>query len=264
MFRRVRIAEKGEELFKQEYPCNADEAFLTSGRPVFHPERLAEMLPKVCKPLRRMALEGDTFEEHPLGELRVFLEHEPAETYYIGADVGQGVQRDWSVAQVFDSKRRQVAVWRSDRTDAALFGYTLSRLGLFYNNAQIIVEANGPGILANHVLFKEQVYPYVFQETIYDKVTDTETERVGFLTTEKSKNLIINELRVRVRTGELTIFDETTLAEMQSYVVTETGRLEAEKGCHDDTVMALALADHINEGAFTPIKNDDTFYEEIE
>ena len=39
---------------------------------------------------------------------------------------------------------------------------------------------------------------------------------------------------------------------MMTYIVTESGSMEAEAGCHD-TVMALALANHVHEGAW-PLK----------
>jgi len=264
MFRRIKIAEKGEALFMQEYPCNADESFLTSGRPVFHPEKLGEMLKNARDPIEIQTLEGDKFNEHPLGELRVFLPYDPKASYYIGADVGFGVRKDFSVAQVLDAKRRQVAVWRSDRTNEDYFGTVLANLGRTYNDAPIICERNGPGILTNRVLTRDERYAYAYQETVYDKVTDAETTHVGFLTTEKSKPLIVGELRANLRDGELEVYDRETLEEMRSYIVTETGRMEADKGKHDDTVMALAMANHINEGAWEPVANIDAYYEELE
>lgn len=263
MFRRIKIAEKGEEFFKQEYPCDADEAFLTSGRPVFLPQRLEDMRQAITKPIATKALEGDEWNDHPLGELLCYEELNTRETYYIGADVGQGVQRDFSVAQVCNSKREQVAVWRG-QVDPDYFGTILAHLGRYYNDAQVICERNGPGILTNRVLYKDENYPWVYQETVYDKTTDTETTHIGFLTSEKSKPLVINELRAHVRTGEITIRDQVTLDEMRSYIVTETGRMEAEKGSHDDTVIALALCDHINAGPWNPVPNSPDFYCEIE
>jgi hypothetical protein len=263
-FRRAKIAEKGLDLFRQEYPCNAMESFLTSGRPVFNPDRLQEQMANIRPPLYRLALEGDEWNEHALGELRVFRELDDLETYYIGADVGLGVKQDYSVAQVFDSKRRQVAIWRDDRTEPGYFGTTLAHLGRFYNDAMIICESNGPGILTNRVMSQYEDYPNVFQETRYDKLSDEETLRLGFTTSEKSKGLVISELREHLRQREITIHDEDTLDEMRSFIVTETGRMEADKGKHDDTVMALALADHINEGPVTPIKNEASWYVGIE
>lgn len=268
MFRRAKIAEKGEALFMQEFPCNADESFLTSGRPVFHPEKLAEMLQHQRQPIGTMALEqvddGWQFADHPLGELKVYLPYNPKETYYIGGDVGFGVRKDFSVAQVMDSSRRQVACWRSDRVNEDHFGTVLAHLGRYYNDAEIICERNGPGILTVRVLSKDEAYQPLFQETVYDKVTEAETTYIGFLTTEKSKPLVVGELRANLRDGEIEVYDPTTLDEMRSYIVTETGRMEADKGKHDDCVMALALANHINEGAWTPVTVTDDWYQGID
>ena len=44
MFRRKKVAQNGIDLFRQEYPSEPDEAFLTTGRPVFNPEQLADSL----------------------------------------------------------------------------------------------------------------------------------------------------------------------------------------------------------------------------
>lgn len=264
MFRRTRIAEKGRELFQQEYPCDADEAFLTSGRPVFNPERIAELRANARPVISRMALTAGEWEEHPMGELRLFHPIDPKEAYYLGCDVGFGVRKDPSVIQVQDGKRRQVAVWRSDRVDPDYLGTVLAAMGRLFNDGQIICESNGPGILTNRVLSKDEAYPYVFLETVYDKVNEVEMERVGFNTNEKSKALIINELRAHLRTREIEINDPITLDELQSFIVTETGRMEAEKGTHDDCVISLALVDHINEGAFILAVNDDADYVSIE
>ncbi len=263
MFRRRKIAQHGLELFQQEYPATADEAFLTTGRPVFHPMRVTEMLDAAREPKLRMSLFNGVWEEQPRGELAMFYEHDPAETYYIGADIGMGVKRDWSVAQVFDSKNRQVAVLR-DQIEPDHFATVLYHLGRHFNDARIIPEANNHGILTCYRLAKELNYPNVFQEVIYDKVTDTETVRVGFTTNAKTKPLVIDKLRAKVRDREITIHDRTTLEEMRSFIVTETGSMQAERGCHDDTVMALALCNHINEGTFTPIVNMDDWYVKLE
>lgn len=264
VFRRAKIAEKGRDLFKQEFPFNADESFLTSGHPVFNPERVQEMLEEKREPIARKTLINRNWEDSPRGELHCFLPHDPKETYYIGADVSAGVGKDWSVAQVFDSQRRQAAVWRSNRTDPDYYGTVLANLGRFYNDAMICCESNKDGILVNRVIQKDEAYQWLYQETMYDKVTDTETLKYGFLTTEKSKPLVIDKLRANVRTKDIEIYDETTLLEMRSFIVTESGRMEAEKGQHDDHVMALALADHINEGAFQLVTNESGWYGEIE
>jgi len=277
MFRRRKIAGKGEDLFKQEYPLNVEESFLTSGRPVFKLEKIDAMRNKAkamfpkspdsdlgWEPIARLALFGKRWENDPRGDLLCYRPLDEAETYYVGADVGAGVRKDFSVAQVFDSHRRQCAVWRSDRTDPDYFGTVLANIGRLFNDALIVCERNNHGILTNRVIQKDEGYPNFYTETVVDKITDVETTFVGFFTSEKSKPLIIDKLRANVREGNIEIYDRATLAEMQSFIVTDKGTMEAEKGCHDDTVMALALCDHINEGFYAPIINHDAWYERIE
>ena len=101
MFRRRKIAQNGADLFKQEYPAEPEEAFLTTGRPVFNPEQLTECLGDARDMDERLALEGEDWVNHPRGELTTYIGHRPGEDYVIGADVAMGVRGgDFSVAQV--------------------------------------------------------------------------------------------------------------------------------------------------------------------
>lgn len=263
MFRRKKVANSGLDLFKQEYPATPDEAFLTTGRPVFNPEIVEEMLKVAPDPIMKMALEDEEFKLHPRGELLVYIQHDPKETYYIGADVAIGVRgRDYSVAQVLDSKRRQVAVWRG-WVDPDYYADILYALGMFYNTARLCPENNNHGILTCTRLGKDKVYPNLYFVTEVDKVTEKETTRFGFTTNVKTKPLVIDQLREQIREKSIEINDKTTLREMKTYIVTESGAMEAEAKCHDDCVTALALANHIHEGAFTPIEATDEWYLEM-
>lgn len=268
MFRRLKIAEKGLELFQQEYPSTADEAFLTTGRPVFNTQQLSERKREVGLPSYAMGLEGEKLVKDPRGKLLVYRDLDlgdpekklPPETYYIGADVALGVRGgDYSVAQVLDSKKRQVAVWRG-HVYPDNFGHILAALGYYYNTARIGVEFNNHGILTCNVLAKDLTYPNFFTETVYDKLDDQDTESLGFRTTTKTKPLIIDQLRASIRDSEMELNDLATIGELLTYIVTDTGNMEAEEGCHDDTVVSLAIANHIHEGIFTPVVSTDDYY----
>jgi hypothetical protein len=263
MFRRQKIAQSGRELWSQEYPSEADEAFLTTGRPVFNPQQLVEMARDAPDVLHRMALEGESFETNPRGELILYKEHDPGDTYYIGADVAMGIRGgDYSVAQVLDSKKRQVAMWRA-HVHPDYFATVLYHLGMFYNTGKIVVESNNHGILTCTRLGKDLAYPNFYTETVYDKIDDRETVNLGFRTSVKTKPLVIDQLRASLRENEMEINDKITLRELQTYVVTDNGNMEAEDGCYDDTVISLALANHIHEGVFTPVVSTDDFYIEM-
>jgi hypothetical protein len=260
MFRRRKIAQNGLDLFRQEYPAEPDEAFLTTGRPVFNTQQLSELLGKTKDPIARLALEGDEWVNNPRGELIQYYPHDPGEDYVIGADVAMGVRNgDWSVAQVLDSKKRQVAVWRG-QVHPDFFADILRALGEFYNTARLIVENNSHGILTCTRLGKDYAYENLYYTTEVDKITERESTTFGFRTTVKTKPLIIDQLRAALREGEIELNDKTTIREMLTYIVTESGSMEAEKGCFDDTVMSLALCNHVHDGKFTPIEVTDEYY----
>lgn len=263
MFRRRKVAQNGLDLFKQEYPSEPEEAFLTTGRPVFDLEKLSNSLKDTRDIEERMALEEKEFVIHNRGELTTYLKHDNGEKYVIGADVAMGVnQGDYSVAQVLDSKKRQVATWRG-RVHPDYFAEILYALGMYYNEALIIVENNSHGILTCTRLGKDYAYPNFYTEVVIDKITDKETVKLGFTTTAKTKPLIIDQLRASVRDDEIELNDKVTIREMLTYIVTDTGAMEAEHGCHDDCVMSLALANHVHEGVWEPIVSTDEYYQEM-
>ncbi len=271
-WRRRKIATNGLDLFMQEYPCTANEAFITSGRPVFDIPTLQAMKDKAPAPLYRMAVEPTTDDKgvtthkvvkHARGELNVYVERKEGETYYIGADVSVGIKdpekSDWCVAQVLDGKKRQVAVWRGQVTPDH-YARVLNALGYYYNIAMIAPERNGHGLLVCVRLWKDLNYPNCFMDLKEGEIADRETLNIGFQTNVASKPLIIDKLRGEVREHQITLYDQTTLSEMLSFVSTESGKMEAEQGCYDDCVMALAIANHIHEGSWTPVDVTDEFY----
>lgn len=261
-WRRLKIAQNGADLFRQEYPATPDEAFLASGRPVFDPAIITPLLQNAPSPLLRMAVEEGVLREHSRGELLVYREREDGQVYTIGADVAIGVRNgDYSVAQVLDGDKRQVAVWRGHIQPDA-FAKVLAALGYYYHTALVAPERNSHGLLTCVELFKHLQYPNVFLDVTEGQIADRDTLNIGFLTNVKTKPLIIDRLRACIRDGELTISDQTTLREMQTYIVTETGSMEAEEGCNDDCIMALAIANHVHVRRFTPIVVTDDYYAE--
>jgi hypothetical protein len=279
-WRRKKVATSGVDLFKQEYPSTAEEAFLSTGRPIFNSESLNARLQKAkAKPaLRQMtvavkydqktgkALPLRVLEEDRRGELLIYHERSATEIYTIGADVGMGIrggvkgkkEGDSSVAQVLDSKRRQVAVWRGI-IHPDEFAKVLIALGYHYNSATIAPERNNHG-LVTCVALRDANYPYLYTEQPEGTLDEKDSINLGFFTSERTKPLIIDKLRELDRDGGIEINDPTTLQEMMTFVVTEAGKMEAEGGTHDDTVMALAIAAYVSEDVWTPVEVTDDYY----
>jgi hypothetical protein len=281
-WRRKKVATNGIDLFKQEYPATPEEAFLSTGRPIFNTESLNKRLQEAkAKPaLNQMTLEQAydektgralpirVFREDPRGELLIYRERSDKETYVIGADVGMGIrggvkgrkEGDSSVAQVLDSKRRQVAVWRGI-CHPDVFANILVTLGYHYNSATIAPERNNHG-LVTCVALRDANYPYIYTEQPEGQLDEKDSINIGFFTSERTKPLIIDKLRELDRNGDIEINDPTTLKEMMTFVVTENGKMEAEAGTHDDCVMSLAIAAYVSDDAWTPVEVTDDFYTE--
>jgi hypothetical protein len=264
-WRRRKIATSGVELFQQEYPATPDEAFISTGRPVFNPDYIQQRLREPVQPIKRMAIDNITdnigsLVEHSRGELLVYRELDPKETYVIGADVGMGIRGgDPSCAQVLDSQLRQVAVWRGT-VHPDYFGKVLATLGYHYHSALIAPERNNHG-LVTCITLRDLQYPYLYTDVAEGTLdSNKDTINLGFFTSERTKPLIIDKLRSLDRERECEIYDTTTLNEMLSYIVTESGKMEAEQGAHDDTVVALAIALYIHEGKWQPVTFSDDFY----
>jgi hypothetical protein len=278
-WRRREIATNGSDLFKQEYPSNPDEAFLSTGRPIFNSDYVQERVLLNKQPIKLQAVEEvikdgkvlplRTVKDHFRGELKVYHERDPKEHYVIGADVGMGIKGgvkgkkdgDPSVAQILDSQMRQVAVWRG-LVHPDVFADILVALGYHYNGALIAPERNNHG-LVTCVALRDKDYPYIYTDQVEGTLEpDKDTIQIGFFTSEKTKPLIIDKLRAVDREREIEINDPTTLKEMHTFVVTESGRMEAEGGMHDDCVIALAIAAYVHEGKWSPVEVPDEFYSE--
>lgn len=261
LWRRRKIATNGFELFRQEYPATWEEAFLSTGRPVFNPDYVNERLRpgNIKTPLRFMSVEEGSLNEHPYGELAIYHEVDAGETYVIGADVGMGVRNgDSSVAQVLDSKLRQVAVWRG-LVHPDFFAKILVALGYHYNSAMIAAERNNHGLLTC-VRIRDLGYPNIWTDVTEGALDDKDTINIGFFTSERTKPMIIDKLRAVDREREIEINDAETLREMLTFVVTESGKMQAEETCHDDCVMSLAIANHIHSGKWEAVPISDEFY----
>jgi hypothetical protein len=70
------------------------------------------------------------------------------------------------------------------------------------------------------------------------------TKRGGFLTTSKTKPLIIDNLAALLRQRDSGVADIELIKELRTYVIDEKGATNAQNGCYDDRVMAFAIALH--------------------
>jgi hypothetical protein len=243
-------------LFRQEYPCTPEEAFLTTGTPVFDNDKVILRLNQLRAQYRdnpplvgniecKYTPDGDpiqgteTFIPSPSGWLTIYEKPRANVPYVIGVDVAEG-GADWSVAQVLDNTTgKQVATLRA-HCDTDILAKALFSLGFYYNRALIAVEVNYD--LHPVKELQRLRYPRQYVREQVDTYTGKLEKKFGFRTTSASRPPIIGELVKIVREDTGLINDITTLQEMLTFVRNESGKPEAQAGKHDDTIMALAIA----------------------
>ena len=244
-FRRAKLDELGSsDLFRQEYPSTPIESFLTSGRCFVEDSALRSAEDECYTPDFRGDYRAGVLSAHSSGPYKEWCPPLSDESYVIGVDVAEGLSYgDYSVAIVLDSLGRQVGCWHG-HVDPFEWGNLVSALGQRFNNAYVIVERNNHGLTTLRRL-QEINYPNMFIESSVDGAYgDKLTKRGGFLTTSKTKPLIIDNMAALLRQGESGIADLELVNELRTYVIDDKGSFNSQQGCYDDRVMAFAIALH--------------------
>lgn len=241
-WRRGKVAELGDDLFRQEYPATPLEAFLTTGRTFVEPKYLDSVQDEVWSPTFVGDVREGAFIPCAGGPLRVWSPPMEGEHYSIGVDVAEGLENgDYSCAQVVDSNGRQVACWHG-HVDPWEYGDILKSLGYYYKKAWLLVERNNHGLTTLRRL-QDLGYPNLYvEQTVDHAYGDKMTRKAGWLTTSKTKPLIIDNLAALIRQGEGGIADKELLEELRTYVIDGRGKTNAAHGCFDDRVIAYAIA----------------------
>jgi hypothetical protein len=228
-------------LFPQEYPESDQEAFLSSGRPVFDWISLLQAKKNVSESLRKGYLHRThdsinlSLSDH--GNLKVWEVPEPypvPHVYVIGADIAEGIENGaYSTAEVLDvGTGVQVAEWHG-HIAPDLFAEVLIHLSEYYHHAVIIPEAwPGPGGITTQVLLDRRAK--VWQSP--------EKDRIGWETTSASKPLMISSFAAAIRDLAITIRSPELLEECHSFVYDPKGHMVPSSGNFSDRVMGMAIA----------------------
>ena len=241
------------DIFKQEYPINPEEAFLSSGACYFNKEKIINRINELkVEPVKgEFVYDYDNITDKisnirlktsENGFITLFMMSQSNYPYVIGGDTS-GEGSDYFVAQVLDNTSgRQVAVLHK-QFDADEYTRQVYCLGKYYNNALVGIEANFDTFPIKYL--ERLGYDKQFIRKKEDNFTGKINKSFGFKTDKITRPLILSELQAIVNDHIELIGDKKTLEEMLNFVKNEKGRPEAQQGSHDDLVMALAIAYYI-------------------
>ena len=254
--------------FKQEYPINPQEAFISTGKCVFDKNKIINRIQSIPKPLKVGYFSydyDDTLQPYGAinpytdkfydknkisnikwindtdGPIQIYeLPDSPQVSVYgIGGDTA-GEGSDYFTAHVINKKTlKQVARFRS-KLDSDLYTKQMYCLGMYYKYALIGIEKNFDSFPIRELERLGYLNQFIIENE--DEYTHKPKKVYGFRTDKITRPAIINYLVELVREHIELINDKETLSEMLQFIKNENGRPEAEEGAHDDLVMALAIS----------------------
>lgn len=235
--------------FHQEYPSYPEEAFLSSGKPVFNNQEVqARKRYLENKPIgERGYIEWDKslkeykFIKDDNSPLIIFEKPMKNYSYVLIGDVAEGIpDGDYSAFHLMNNVTgNQAAVYKS-HIHPKLFAYEQKKIAEYYNKALIADEVNNHGLTTISTL-EDLGYYNQYKREVIDKITNERQEKFGWATTPGTRPLIIDDVREWVREHLNLINDIDTLSQMLTFVWKDNGKAEHEDGCHDDLIISLSI-----------------------
>ena len=228
-----------KELFYQEYPENDTDCWITGEISVFDGGAIRRHM---------LNARAGTVE----GNVEIWKDVIGGRKYVIACDVGGGhLKGDFSVATVWEARTNEHVATLRGRLAPDLFATEAMRLGRRYNDALAAIERNNHG----HVVIKcfiDASYPNLYYHTDYDMTTGGIAATPGWITSGKTKPIMVDGFGAALRANDLTTHSVNLLNEAASYQY-KAGTMEklktgAAPGEYDDelvsAMIALAVREH--------------------
>ena len=245
------------ELFKQEYPSTAKEAFQSSGRMVFSTTAL-DLMERSCKPpiaTVEFYMDGREVRYRNVNRRAncwsIWRWPESNHEYVEFGDVAEGIPADRtddksdldrSVAAVLDRANFDVPATYYGRPDTIEFGDQMLMAAKFFNYAWASPEMNSIGQSPLDT-FKRDDYQYIYsREKKEEEVQREDSKLLGWKTTTKNRKPMISDLQTVIKEGELNIYDIRFIEELRVFIWNSQGKPEGKQGEHDDCVITIAGA----------------------
>ncbi|WP_218123371.1 terminase large subunit domain-containing protein [Carnobacterium viridans] len=162
-----------ENSFKQEYPSNALEAFISTGQSVFDTSKIVNRLPYVTPPMSVQEIGASlpvSLKSYVSRKaLNVFELPKQGMKYYAGCDVSSGSSKDSSTISILDETGKQVLSFYDNKVSIYKFASVINEIGHWYNYAFTTVERNGYGIPILERLRNKYQYMNLFKMKIFDQ-----------------------------------------------------------------------------------------------
>ena len=266
-------------IFHQEYPRDPEEAFISSGRPVFNisvcrdnfekskktlPIKTGDLIIKWDDAYKEAVSENPAFEklipyvedvefvENPRGFIKIWtdFEHQNGEVYRFaaGCDVAEGLEQgDYSEIRVLDRKTDEVCLTWHGHIPPDMLAEDQYKIWRFLKkDCHFGTEKNNHGLTTITKAYEYGVGQYFRQD--FSKGYELSTNDFGWSSNMKTKPIIINELGQWIREGLYKDYDHDFWVQTLTFVKNPSGKMQAEGKdkdpsvkCFDDMIIAEAI-----------------------
>ncbi len=221
------------------------------GKTFFNAEKISKRITQLKEPIKKgsfiykydgLKITNIKFIEEDDGFIDIYELPKEFYPYILSGDTA-GEGSDYYTGHILDNTNgKQVAKLRK-QFDADEYTRQMYCLGIYYNTALIGIETNFDTFPIKELIRLK--YPKQFVREKEDTYTNKHDKSFGFRTDKITRPLILSTLQSIINDNIELINDKETLEEMLTFVRNEKGRPEAQQGCHDDLIMALAIAYYI-------------------
>jgi hypothetical protein len=160
----------------------------------------------------------------------------------MAVDTSSGGSYDYSAIQIVCIEDfEQVAEYKGKIAphELALEAY---RAGRVFNNATAIPEITGGYGFSVIQELQRLHYPSTYTRKVLDRLSKKWTDKLGWDTTANSRAHMLDTLYRVLNEREFGLYGIRTVNELATFVYNEKNKPEAQDGCNDDLVVALAIA----------------------
>lgn len=161
---------------------------------------------------------------------------------YVDADSGKWIEPALVMRNICYQDGTRFGNW----VDTDILEEEIWLMTRYYGGCISVVEANKDRGLIE--LQKKRGDVHIYQREVWNKRESETVSQYGWMTTEKSREMIVSTLARAIReTGKGQVGDGIeircpwAIAQLKNFVTKKNGRSEAAKGKHDDDVLMLAI-----------------------
>lgn len=235
--------------FKQEYPSNPEEAFLSTGKCIFDKTKIVNRIQKIKNPIKEGYFEyefnGITITDYHFIEsksknyIRIYEDVKEGYPYVLGGDTA-GIGKDSFAGDIINNNTGNQCATLELELDETEYTMQMFCLGMYYNEALICIETNYSTYPVKKLW--EMGYTNQYIREVDEGINIKQQDKLGFNTNKATRPVIIAEFVEFTKENVDLLNDKTLLVQMLYFIKRSDGKQAADDGYHDDRVMSFAIA----------------------